>query len=351
MAKKRIYTMWLPKDTEELKKAIPHCVTVKELTYVPYFAERKFGYCTLQRKVLEYDLKESLGTKTTPEGGDGKPVNIPPGVTALNDSTMRKIAEKFSRAELIAIANGVRFMPGQVQVPVIDFSGERIRFTVASDPHFGSLRSARTHWEQMVKETKKEKCEFVLVPGDVTNGMDRQKSPHYEQSHIGYAAQKKYAIEMMSMLPVRSYVVAGNHDLWYKMQNSAQIVLDICQEVKNCEYLGEHEGDINLKGKVNLKMWHGADGSSYALSYRLQKILESLTGGEKPHVLIAGHAHKALYIYERMVHTVSAGAMQQQTQWMRTKRLASHTGFWIIDIWVNKSGVAKFSPCWYPFYS
>ena len=271
------------------------------------------------------------------------------------DQRMRKvlvkIAEKFSGAELDAIANGVRFMPGQVRVPVIDFSGERIRFTVGSDPHFGSMRSAEEHWLNMVAETKKEKSDFVLVPGDVTNGMDTQKAPHYEQSHIGYAAQKARAIQMLSLLPVKTYVIAGNHDLWYKKQNSAEIVPDICKEVKNCVYLGEHEGDINLKGRVNLKMFHGQDGSSYALSYRLQKILESLPGGEKPHILVAGHAHKALYIYERMVHTLSAGAMQMQTQWMRTKRLASHTGFWIVDVWVNKSGVAKFRPCWHPFYA
>jgi len=30
--------------------------------------------------------------------------------------------------------------------------------------------------------------------------------------------------------------------------------------------------------------------------------------------------------------------------------LASHTGFWIIDIYTNDNGVAKTTGTWYPFY-
>jgi hypothetical protein len=35
---------------------------------------------------------------------------------------------------------------------------------------------------------------------------------------------------------------------------------------------------------------------------------------------------------------------------MRGKRIAAHTGFWIIDVWVKKEGVSKISGTWYPFY-
>jgi len=47
----------------------------------------------------------------------------------------------------------------------------------------------------------------------------------------------------------------------------------------------------------------------------------------------------------------SAGAFQRQTSWMRGKRLASHTGFWIVDIYVNETGVSKTTGTWYPFYA
>jgi len=36
---------------------------------------------------------------------------------------------------------------------------------------------------------------------------------------------------------------------------------------------------------------------------------------------------------------------------MRGKRIAAHVGFWIVDVWVDDSGVAKTRGAWYPFYS
>jgi hypothetical protein len=128
-------------------------------------------------------------------------------------------------------------------------------------------------------------------------------------------------------------------------------VEDISKQIDNFHFIGHGEGDISLKGKANLKLWHGEDGNSYALSYRLQKILESLTGGEKPHAMLCGHTHKFVDIFERHVFCTSIGSMQSQTPWMRGKRIAAHTGFAIIDYWVNDSGICKKTHTWYPFYS
>jgi len=116
-------------------------------------------------------------------------------------------------------------------------------------------------------------------------------------------------------------------------------------------YLGHDEGDITLStAPVTIRLWHGEDGSSYAHSYRIQKIVESFTGGDKPHVLFCGHAHKHTYMFERHIHCIGAGSMQTQSKWMRGKRLASHTGFWIIKMVVNDKGVGSFAPQWFPFY-
>jgi predicted phosphodiesterase len=86
-------------------------------------------------------------------------------------------------------------------------------------------------------------------------------------------------------------------------------------------------------------------------SYRLQKILESLSGGEKPSIMVAGHTHKYVNIFERNVYALSAGSIQRQTPWMRGKRIAAHVGFVIADYWINDSGVSKFTHTWYPFYT
>ena len=86
-------------------------------------------------------------------------------------------------------------------------------------------------------------------------------------------------------------------------------------------------------------------------SYRLQKIVESFSGGEKPNALFAGHVHKYVQISERNIYATSVGCLERQTSWMRGKRLSAHVGFCIVDIWVNKTGICKMSTTWYPFYT
>lgn len=90
--------------------------------------------------------------------------------------------------------------------------------------------------------------------------------------------------------------------------------------------------------------------NSYATSYRVQKIIEAFTGGEKPKVLIVGHSHKMVYIFERNIHAISAGSIQRQSGFMRYKRLAAHTGFWIVSGKIRDGEITQFTPTWYPFY-
>jgi hypothetical protein len=90
--------------------------------------------------------------------------------------------------------------------------------------------------------------------------------------------------------------------------------------------------------------------NSYAHSYRLQKVIESLPGGEKPNVLLAGHVHKMGYFFIRNIHAISAGCLQEQTSWMRGKRLEAHPGFWIIEMDVNDGTIVRFTPTFYPYY-
>jgi predicted phosphodiesterase len=124
---------------------------------------------------------------------------------------------------------------------------------------------------------------------------------------------------------------------------------DICDTVPNAEYIGRDEGDIEVGGIV-IRVFHGEDGSSYAVSYRLQKLIESFTGGTKPNVLLVGHAHKQGYFFDRHIHTVSGGAMCTQSRWMRSKRMANHSGYHFITIKVDDAGVQEFQVTFRPFY-
>lgn len=273
------------------------------------------------------------------------------GKSIYKSAILDKIVERFTDDELRAIAEGGRLLPGAEKIPIINFEGERIRFTLAGDLHLGSLFTNEERVYKMFEESHKEGCEFIALGGDVTEGMSNRPGHIYELSHLGYDQQKEYSVKILGQWDRDMFMIDGNHDRWFIKSNGAIIVKDICEKLgKRFTFLGHDEGDISLKGKATLKLWHGEDGNSYAISYRVQKIIESITGGEKPNILSCHHVHKVNYILERNVHAISPGCLQSQTPWMRGKRIAAHVAFVIVDAWINKSGVAKLKFEIYPFY-
>ena len=274
------------------------------------------------------------------------------GLEGVNLSkNIRDIISNYTEDELSAIAKGGRIVPGYTKVPVISFEGQHVRVGHITDTHIGSLYFDDSRLFQAFEEFRKEKVDFITHAGDVSEGMSHRPGQIYELSELGYEKQKAKCISLFSQwtdTPI--YAISGNHDQWFIKSNGANIVGDIDMALDNFHFLGHDEGDVSLGGKVVLKLWHGGDGSSYALSYRLQKILESLSGGKKPNVLITGHVHKYVSIFERNVYAIGVGALQRQTLFMRGKRLSAHVGFVIADYWVNDKGLAKMQHCWYPFY-
>jgi len=272
---------------------------------------------------------------------------VEPEVSAL----LKKIGSQYTNQELQSIASGGRLMPGFAKVPVINFNGKHFRIGGLTDTHIGSSYFREERVYQAFEEFTKQKVDFIAHSGDVTEGMSNRPGQIYELSQLGYQAQREKAVEVLGQWPGKMYLIDGNHDRWFIKSNGAIIVKDIANMLPDAEFLGHDEGDISLNGKATLKLWHGEDGSSYAVSYRIQKVIESLSGGEKPSVMFFGHTHKSTYLFERNVHCYSLGCIESQSGWMRAKRLSAHVGFWIIDIWVNNEGVSKAQGCFHPFYT
>lgn len=87
-------------------------------------------------------------------------------------------------------------------------------------------------------------------------------------------------------------------------------------------------------------------------SYKLQKYLNAISGGKKPHILLQGHFHKAEYLFYRNTHGFDAGTLCEQTNFMRKKQTPAHLGYWIVDAWMDKEkkGVDRLRPEFVPFY-
>lgn len=114
--------------------------------------------------------------------------------------------------------------------------------------------------------------------------------------------------------------------------------------------MGEWEADIKLAPNVIMKLFHGNDGTAYADSYKLQKLIESFQGGKKPNIVLSGHYHKQVAIFRRNVFGFECGTLCGQTKFMRGKKLPAHMGFGIIELWVNKTGIARLRHEFFPYY-
>ena len=100
-----------------------------------------------------------------------------------------------------------------------------------------------------------------------------------------------------------------------------------------------------------MRLTHPSGGTSYAISYALQKIVESFQGGEKPQILLCGHYHKAGYFYPREVHSVLCGCTCDQSRFMRKKKIQAHVGYFIIKVrQANTGEITGFEANFVPFY-
>lgn len=155
------------------------------------------------------------------------------------------------------------------------------------------------------------------------------------------------------------FVTGDDHEGWYVQRESidiGQLIEDRARKAGRTDlvYLGHMEHDFILKaehGNATMRLIHAGGGSAYAYSYSVQKLVESYTGGEKPNILLVGHFHKFEYSYPRGVHCVQAGCTQDQTPFLRKKRIEAMIGGCTISFTQSKDGLVHgFTPRFDPFY-
>lgn len=274
-------------------------------------------------------------------------------VIIQKDPTMERLRKRYSDSEIEAIVRGEGIERRRVDFPEITLHGKHHKFVVISDTHIGSVYSP-DEWHDVVADyVNNNGIEAVFHCGDLVEGMKigRIGTQIYELSEIGYEAQKGKALDILSKYHVPIYIISGNHDFYYQEYAGANIIKSLSDSIDNLTYIGHDSADINIDGAV-IRLFHGGDGSnSYAVSYRLQKLCEAITGGNKPNILLAGHVHKFCYIFERNIHAISVPCMQMQTDFMRGKKLAAHTGFLELEFDVEDKKICNLGVKFFPFYA
>lgn len=269
------------------------------------------------------------------------------------EDKLTKLMEKYklSSYDLETILKNSKKKPNG-NAKKIDVGSKKFYYAYFSDPHFGSNSFRPEVFDKMLKLINMYKPDFVLNVGDTLEGMSNRPGHVYELTHIGFNQQFNYAKDLLSQINIPIYGIDGNHDAWYEVKSDQGIIVgnQLQNELKNYNHLGQMEGDLNVDG-VKIRLFHANDGTAYATSYKIQKLIESFSGGEKPEILHSGHYHKSLYLFTRNVHGIESGTLCSQSKFMRGKKIPAHTGFGFVRAWHNGAGeVRRFNHEFIPFY-
>ena len=245
------------------------------------------------------------------------------------------------------------------RIDIRKFKGRTIRFGVTSDEHLCSKYHREDIREALFDIWERQGITTVYECGNMIDG-EARFNKHDLLVH-GMQNQVDYFIEHW---PNRKgmtthFVTGDDHEGWYVQREGVNIgeYIQMCAEKagrQDLKFLGHMEHDIIIKakhGNATLRIMHAGGGSAYATSYSVQKIVESLTGGTKPDVMLVGHYHKAEYSYVRNVHVVQAGCQEDQTPFMRKLKIQAHLGGWTVSFDVDDYGnIHEFTPQFHPFY-
>lgn len=216
------------------------------------------------------------------------------------------------------------------------------KFGFTSDNHIGSKYARLDVLNDLYDQFQAQGVDRVFNAGNWIDG-EARFNKHDLLVH-GMDRQIQSLVDNYPQRPgIVTYAVAGDdHEGWYCQREG----VDIGRYAENAMRMAGREDWIDMgymeayirlvnanTGKeTKLHLVHPGGGTAYAISYTVQKIVEAYDGGEKPALLLAGHYHKLSYNIVRNVHAIQTGTTEDQTPFMRKKKLSAHVGGGVCEV-------------------
>ena len=246
------------------------------------------------------------------------------------------------------------------RIDVSGMKGEHHIYGVTADNHLGSKYSRLDVLNALFDLWAAAGVTKVLQCGNIIDGEFRWNK--YDLLVSGMEGQVDYLLENWPRRKgiVTEFVTGDDHEGWYIQREGVNIGQYIELKAQaagrnDLSFVGHMERQIEFVGKTTksmLSMLHAGGGTAYAISYTSQKQVESYQPGEKPTILIAGHYHKFDFSYPRAVCAIQPGCTEDQTPWMRKKKIEAMVGGTTLEFDVDPRGLlSNFRVTWHPFYT
>lgn len=212
-----------------------------------------------------------------------------------------------------------------------------------SDTHLASKYDNVSALREVYEFADKENVDFALHSGDVVDGRYPSRAGNeYELKELSYKGQLDYAVDKYPHTDkFKTYFITGNHDVtWYKICGN-EIGKDISNQRDDLIYLGQDVADIKING-MNIRMYHGKKGQSYARSYMIQKYLDNLT--PKPDILQTGHVHYAVFMKYLDTYAFQTASLQLETPFSKSLGLADDNSVWLCSYGIDRGKIVEVNP-------
>ena len=187
---------------------------------------------------------------------------------------------------------------------------------------------------------------MVFNAGNWIDGEDEKNK--WDLDVHGLEPQVDYLVERFPS-GVPTYAVWGeDHEGWFARRESIDVGRFTESKMRQAgredwHDLGFMEAQVELVhpsrgSRSKIMICHPGGGSAYALSYKPQKLIESLQGGEKPAMVIIGHYHKLSCNLIRNVWAIQAGCTMDQSPFLRKLQIEPHIGGTLVKVWQDDQG-------------
>lgn len=232
-------------------------------------------------------------------------------------------------------------------------SAIKYRFAIVSDTHLVDRACALSELHHFYKKCKSSGITEIIHAGDLLTGISVYRGQINDLLCFGVDAHLKYAAENYPHEQgITTYCISGNHDCNYKVDSGTEILAHLAQQRPDIKYLSMYDATVVLNG-VKVGLHHAGGAPAYAESYKLQKYIEKIGGGQKPQIYVLGHYHSALYMFYRNIHTFLPGCWQHPNDFSVRYGFSNMIGGWIIELEVAKdkySTITDITPKFVAFY-
>jgi DNA polymerase II small subunit/DNA polymerase delta subunit B len=200
------------------------------------------------------------------------------------------------------------------------------KFGAIADTHFCSREDRVNELHTFYQICKKSGIKHIFHAGDIIAGWGIYAGQENEVTEFGAHNQAQKVIDQYPKVEgITTYFITGNHCLSFYKRSGVDVGKIIASKRPDMVYLGQYAADCEFNG-IKIRLLHPDGGGAYAISYSVQKLVEKMSSGTKPHIFIVGHDHTAFYSYIRNVHCIRPGCFEGQTTFLLRKGIMPAIG-------------------------